>query len=135
MKEGRIFEQGEEVECDLTGLAGRQGLWYARYPGRVFEMVSQTRVTVQLEDFDGVTLACRRVYVKRTDTCQTLPPVGKRVQVRMPDGAVDVWWDAVVTKVQASGDVHVTFDGAWDNEPAQAIVALRDVRPRNKPRE
>lgn len=127
-----VFVVDEEVECDLTGLKGREGLWHARYPGRILAGRRAAPETapypVQLEDFDMVRLAPQRIAPRRRDRYVGVPKPHERVQVLERDGAVEVWWDAIVVGVGGDGQVRVAWRGEWEDAAEEAVVALADVR-------
>lgn len=127
---------GDRVECNLAGLAGREGLWHAWYPGSLIRRDSDGTLLVALDDFDRVWVDSVQCRPQRHDTPQNTRyeiRTGQSVHVLEYDGNVPVWWEAEVEKIDDSDWVCVQWSGAWHDHHPTAWVTKDKVRPAKPP--
>lgn len=133
MQEG--FSVGNRVDCSLTGLAGREGLWHALYPGTVIELVPDSDglfYFVALDNFlPSILLKRERLSHQREDRCITLPAVGEMVHVLEYDKEVPVWWEAKVIEHWGAKSyiIRVQWLRKWVDHPLLEWIGLKKVRP------
>jgi len=120
-----MFSQGARVECNLTDLSGREGLYTGYYPGTFESLRVYTGIPfyrVKLDDFAILELDPFRVTPARTDRC---PPnyvftKDEEVQVLEYDSNIPVWWDATVVDPTLNEQSKVLIRWKFNNMLARA---------------
>ena len=111
-----MFKVGDKVDCSLTGIPGREGLWCALYPGEVVDYNPiENTYQVKLRSFITIFLEEHRLFKQRSDRYKGEFKGGERVQVLEDDCGVPVWWEAVVsTPVQQNdSSIVVKWKGSY----------------------
>lgn len=132
------FRVGDRIDCSLTGVPGREGLWHALYPGTVVNVLSDSEYVVALDNYiRRLAITQDRLFHQRNDVCTIMPNVGDMVHVLEYDKEVPVWWEAKVLqtwRVASADAIKVEWQHTWKGHPQCQWVSFDRVRPAQEPR-
>jgi hypothetical protein len=128
------FCVGNRIECSLTGLVGREGLWTALYPGTVIEVLEEdgSSYVVALDNYlPRLRVTQDRLFHQRNiaDRCTVPPKEGTLVHVLEYDNEIPVWWEATVAySLGGYQYVKVNWRHQWKNHAPSQWVSWRSIR-------
>ena len=116
----------QNIEVNLTGIVGREGLWYSRYPAKVLKIDdNSTQVYIQLVGLQGkaskLWVECSCVFPPRNATKGIRWKQGNNVHVLWSDDSVggkqrvSIWYEATIKQYRASDNCYLvtwTFDSS-----------------------
>lgn len=128
------FCVGNRIDCSLTGLIGREGLWTALYPGTVIEVLGEDEemdvgsYVVALDNYlPRLQVTQDQLFHQRNiaHRCTVIPKEGTLVHVLAYDNEIPVWWEA--TTMASSGDGAIVKVN-WKNHALSQWVCRNSIR-------